>query len=284
MKRVTGLAGVTAAAAAALALAAPSRASLAAASAPHQAALPTITVKMTGTKITVGGALRSGGVRIVSTVTHEPQGFPAFIRLDPGVTLGQLFALLHSGAAADPNNLDGIAAIVVDAAANRGTSAVQADLRPGQYVAFDTARNNPATWPVTTFTIAAAAHPAKLPTPRATIAAIEFGFRGPGTLHNGELVRFANHGFLVHMLVAARGASAAGAAKIAQLLRAGKDGQAQRLATGFATFAGPLSHDAAQQLTVRVRPGWWVLACFMNTQDTREHTQLGMERVIHITG
>jgi hypothetical protein len=55
-------------------------------------------------------------------------------------------------------------------------------------------------------------------------------------------------------------------------------------ATGFATFAGPLSHDAAQQLVVRVRPGWWVLACFMNTQDGREHTQLGMERVIHIIG
>jgi hypothetical protein len=26
-----------------------------------------------------------------------------------------------------------------------------------------------------------------------------------------------------------------------------------------------------------------VLACFQATQDGREHTQLGMERVIHIT-
>ena len=30
------------------------------------------------------------------------------------------------------------------------------------------------------------------------------------------------------------------------------------------------------------QPGYWVLACFMNTQDGRDHTQLGMERVIRI--
>lgn len=283
MKRITGLAGVTAAMAAAIALVAPSTVSLAT-SAPRRAGLPTITVRMTGNKITVGGALRSGGVRILSTVTGEPAGAPAFIRLDPGVTLSQLFALLRSGAAGDPNNLNGIAAIVTDAAASHGTSAIQARLAPGQYVAFDTARNNPATWPVTVFTIARAAHPAALPAPRAVVAAIDFGFTGPGTLRNGALVRFANHGFLVHMIIAVRGASAAGAAQIAGLLRAGRDGQAQRLATGFATFAGPLSRGGGQQLTVRARSGWWVLACFMNTQDGREHTRLGMERVIHITG
>jgi hypothetical protein len=121
--------------------------------------------------------------------------------------------------------------------------------------------------------------------PAATIAAIEFGLRGPGTLHNGELVRFANHGFLVHMLAAAaarpprarpRSRSCSGPARTARPT-AWPPGS-------FVAFAGPLSHDAAQQLTVRARPGWWVLACFMNTQDGREHTQLGMERVIHITG
>ncbi len=287
LKTKAALAGISLAAAAAamlptaIASASPAGPGTAAA-ARTAASLPTITVRMTGKKITVGGALRSGGVRIVSTVTGEPAGAPTFIRLDPGVTLSQLFALLHSGAAGDPNNLNGVAAIVTDAAVSRGTSAIQARLAPGQYVAFDSARNNPATWPVTVFTIARAAHPAALPAPRAVVAAIEFGFTGPATLHNGELVRFANHGFLVHMIVAARGATAAGAAQIARLLRAGRDGQAQRLATGFATFAGPLSHGSAQQLTVRVRPGWWVLACFMNTQDGREHTQLGMERVIHI--
>jgi hypothetical protein len=36
------------------------------------------------------------------------------------------------------------------------------------------------------------------------------------------------------------------------------------------------------QLVIHNRPGFWVLACFMETQDHREHTQLGMERVIQI--
>ena len=115
------------------------------------------------------------------------------------------------------------------------------------------------------------------------MSSIEFGFRGPSTLHNDELVRFANHGFLVHMIVAARGASRAGAVKIAKLLKASKDGAAQRLATGFTAFFNIMTHGAYQQQVVHVRPGYWVLACFMGTQDGREHTQLGMVRVIHIT-
>jgi hypothetical protein len=243
--------------------------------------LPRINVAMNGKKITVSGALQSGGVRIVSTVTREPQGDPIFVRLDPGVTLAQFFALLHSGAASDPNNLDGTAAIVTDAQANKGTSRIQANLKAGQYVAFDTVRSNAAKWPFTTFKIATAKHPAVLPRPAATIAAIEFGFRGPGTLHRGDLVRFANHGFLVHMIVFATASSHRNARKIARYLHEGRQGKARHLATGTGTFAGPLSHGAHQQLVVHHR-GWYVLACFMETQDGRDHTRLGMERVIHI--
>ena len=128
-----------------------------------------------------------------------------------------------------------------------------------------------------------AASPAKLPAPKAAMSSIEFSFRGPGTLRNGDLVRFGNDGFLVHMMVAARGASLAGAQKIAKLLKEGKNGQAQRLATGFTTFVNILTHGASEQQVVHVRPGFWVLACFFDTQDHREHTTLGMERVIHIT-
>ena len=108
------------------------------------------------------------------------------------------------------------------------------------------------------------------------------GFRGPGRLHDGELVRVANHGFLVHMIIAIRGRTAAGARQIARLLKEGKDGQAQRLATGFYNFDNALTHGAYQQQVIHNRPGYWVLACFLDTQDHREHTQLGMERVIRI--
>jgi hypothetical protein len=104
----------------------------------------------------------------------------------------------------------------------------------------------------------------------------------PVALYVGDLVRFANHGFLVHMIVAARARSAAGAREIARLLKAGKNGQAQKLATNFYAFDNILSRGAYQQLLIHNRPGSWVLACFMDTQDHREHTVLGMERVIRI--
>lgn len=171
---------------------------------------------------------------------------------------------------------------MVNAQAPAGTSTVQADLQPGRYVGFDSVSRNPATWPFTTFVIAKASAPATLPAPQAALHAIEFGFRGPGTLHSGELVRFENSGFLVHMIFAAEAKNLLGARRIAALLKAGQDGRAQKLAVGAASFAGPLSHGAFQQLAINVPAGYWVLACFMNTQDGREHTQLGMERVIHI--
>src|SRR5579859_1511372 len=253
------------------------------AAARHGGTLPRVTVTMNGKSIHVGGTLQSGGVRIVSHVSGEQQGSPAFVRLNPGVTPGQFFAALaHSGG--DPNAVSTVGAFVVDAQANPGLSNVEAWLLPGQYVALDTSGNNPAKWPATTFTISPAASPAALPAPGATITAIDFGFRGPGTLHDGKLVRFANQGWLVHMIIGARGSSLAAANQIARLLREGKDRQAQGLADGFYSFAGPLSHGGAQQLVLNVQPGYWVLACFMNTQDGREHTQIGMVRVIHITG
>ena len=71
-------------------------------------------------------------------------------------------------------------------------------------------------------------------------------------LHDGELVRFANHGFLVHMITAARGRNAAGARRIARLLQEGK---AQSLATGFRPFDNILTRGACQQQVIRDRPG-----------------------------
>ncbi len=278
MKRSFSIATAATAAAAAISLALPAGASVAA-STSHHAALPKITVAMNGKKITVGGALQSGGVRIVSTVTRERQGEPIFVRLDPGVTFQQFLKVLPK-AAADPNNLDGTASIVTDTQVSRGTtSRIQANLKAGNYVALDVSSNGRP--PLVPFTIAKAAHPAALPRPAATIAAIEFGFRGPGTLHRGDLVRFANHGFLVHMIVFATASSHRQARKVARYLHEGKQRKAQRHSTGGGTFAGPISHGAYQQLIVRHR-GWYVLACFMQTQDGRDHVRLGMERVIHV--
>jgi hypothetical protein len=102
--------------------------------------LPMITVTMNGKKITVSGALQSGGVQIVSRVSHEPQGSPVLVRLDPGVTVAQFLAALPK-IGADQNNIDGIGSIVFSPQADKGTSSAQADLAAGQYVALDVAPN-----------------------------------------------------------------------------------------------------------------------------------------------
>jgi hypothetical protein len=282
MRKGIGLAGVATAIATAAALALPAGPALASAHA-SSTVLPAITVAMNGRTVTVGGALQSGGVRVQAKVPAKHQAAAMFIRLNPGVTYGQFFRVFHSPAAADPNAvLAGIGSIVLNFDARPGTTTVQTSLRPGLYLGFDTEANNPENWPYTEFTVAAAASPAALPRPQATVAAIEFGFTGPAKLHRGELVRFANHGYLVHMIDAIQAKNLAGARAIARLLKAGKINQASKLAIGETGFLDPASHGALQQERISARAGYWVLACFMQTQDGRDHTQLGMERVIQI--
>jgi hypothetical protein len=223
-----------------------------ASAAPAHGSLPIIKVAMNGKTITVSGALQSGAVEVVSTVTKEAVGNPVFARLDPGVTYAQFFAKFQA-IGADPNNIDGLGTLVFSPQANKGTSTAQVSLLPGLYVAVDVASSR------------------------------EFAFRGPTKLRDGELVRFFNHGFLVHMIIGLRTRNLNDARKLAALLKAGKDGQAMRLVTAQYGWDNLLTHNQGFQLRIRQRPGFWVLACFMNTQDGREHTQLGMERVIHIS-
>ncbi len=279
MKRLASLIGalaVTAGAAAAVLTMAGT-----ASGASSAAAMPTITLALTGKSIAVGGQLTSGAVNVVSTLTGAKQGEPTLFYVKPGASFQQAFqsAASHHG---DPNYLDPYGSIVFDANANPGTNTAQTVLAPGNYVALDTESNNPAKWPHAQFTVTGNPAPAALPRAGATVTAIEFGFRGPSVLRDGQPTRFEDGGFLVHMVLGIRARNRKAAKQIVALLRAGKDNKAQRLATGLANFAGPLSPGGLQQFTLNAAPGVYVLACFMDTQDGREHTQLGMERIIRI--
>ena len=44
-----------------------------------------------------------------------------------------------------------------------------------------------------------------------------------------------------------------------------------------------MSHEALMQETITAKPGIDVQVRFMQTQDGRDHTRLGMERIIKIT-
>jgi hypothetical protein len=253
----------------------------AAAAAPAATAgLPVLTVTMNGRSISVGGTPKSGAERVVFKVTGEPAGGPAMARLDPGVSVPQFLAALPA-AAQDPNNLYGIAQIVMSTQANKGTSSIYLNLTPGTYVAIDLA-STAKTPPLTVFTVSQSRNPAPMPKPGATISTHEFGFSGATKISDGEIVQWANAGFLVHMIQGIEAPNLATANKIAADLKAGNDNGAQALATGEYGWDGALSHGQSFESVVSQKPGYWVIACFMDTQDGREHTTLGMEKVIQI--
>jgi hypothetical protein len=256
---------------------------IAAGAAQASSTLPALTLAMNGSSITVGGTLQSGAVSVLSTVTTEKEGNPLLFLVKPGVSVAEVYAFIESKGAQDPNNASKYGSLVFDAEAPPGTSEAQTTLVPGQYIAIDLGHEGPTKRPHTSFTVTAAPAPAALPTPAATIRSIEFGFKGPSTLHDGELVRFENEGFLVHMDVALRVKNEKSAKKVVKLMLAGKEKQAEKLAIGGVGLAGPLSTGASQQEIITAKPGVYVEACFMDTQDGRSHTQLGMERIIHIT-
>jgi hypothetical protein len=255
------------------------------ASAAQAATLPTVTATVSATSITVGGALQAGAVNIVSTATGGKEPTVVLFQLKPGVSLNEVYAFLDSNKLAnDPNAAAKYGSIVFDTEAGKGKpSEAQTVLAAGQYVALDAEGEKPSKWPRSSFAVAASAAPAALPAARATVKTIDFGFRGPSVLKVGELVRFENEGYLVHMDIAFALKSKKAAKLALKGLATGHEKGLQKLAAGPPVgFAGPISSGSFQQEVITAKPGWYVQACFMPTQDGRPHTLIGMERIIHI--
>jgi hypothetical protein len=270
---LTGAAGLVAAA------------SLVAAGSVQASTLPTLSIAITPSSATVSGSLESGGVNVAVTDTGVKEGAVVVALLKPGVSVAEAEAFQkEKKAKGDLNNVSKLASIVFDVEANPGPkSEIQAKLEPGKYIVLVAQGEKGQATLRTSFTVTAAKSPATLPTPQATIRAIEFGFRGPSILHDGELVAFENEGFLVHMDIAFPVRSNKAAKQAIKLLLAGNEKGLGKLISGPpVTFTGPVSSGAYQQQTITAKPGIYVQACFMNTQDGREHTRLGMERIIKI--
>jgi len=245
--------------------------------------LPTLTLTIGPSSIAVGGAEQSGAVNVVSTATGTKEAAPVLVLLKPGVSTAEVEALLASNTATkDPNTVSKIGSLVFDTEAPVGKSEAQTVLAPGQYVALNAEGEKSSKWPRSYFTVTTAAAPASLPAAQAVEHTIDFGFRGPAVLHDGELVRFENEGYVVHMDLAFPTKSRKAARKLVTALLKGSK-QAEKLIAGPpASFAGPLSTGGFQQETITAKPGWYVQACFMETQDGRAHTLIGMERIIKI--
>lgn len=248
------------------------------------APLPSLTVALHGTTgVSVSGSTVSGAVTVVATFAGKPpsgpNNTPAFglVRLDPGVSIQQAAGAVQSHRG-DINALTAYGALVVSQSA---PATIQTVLAPGNYVAINiTGMGQPGFAP---FTITQSASPAALPSAAATETAIEFGFRGPTVLHNGTIVRAQDGGWLVHMIDLIGVRDRATGLRVMALLRAGEDNKAQKLTSGpFVSLLGPASPGAMQQQVLHTKPGYYVQACFMNTLDGREHTQLGMLRLIRV--
>ena len=245
--------------------------------------MPTLTIALNGVKgVTVSGSETSGAVSGVSTFTGKapkgPDSGPAFglVRLKPGATIQQAAGAVQSHHG-DINALTPYGTLI----SNGSPAHVQVNLTPGSYVALNVSGNRqPGVAP---FTVTSSSAPAALPAPQATETAVEFGFRGPTVLHDGTIVRAENHGWLVHMIVLAGVRDAATGRQMIALLRARKSRQAQKLTDGhFVELLGPSSPGAAQQQTIHTAPGWYVEGCFMDTQDGREHADIGMARLVQV--
>jgi hypothetical protein len=247
--------------------------------------LPTLNIALTGTTgVSVSGSEVSGAVNVVSTFSGQAPSGPnsnsptwGLVRLNPGVSVAQAVAAVQSHHG-DTNALTPYGSLFADNSAGVPTQTL---LTPGNYVALNiTGNGNPGLAP---FTVTQSTSPAALPTAAATETAIEFAFHGPTVLHDGTIVRAQNGGYLVHMVIGIGVKNAATGREVMALLRAGKDGKAQKLASrNFLSLAGPISPGGMQQAVLNAKPGYYVEACFMDTLDGREHTQLGMERLIRV--
>jgi len=248
------------------------------------ATLPTLNLSLTASTIIVSGSPSAGAVNVVTTATGVKESSAILVKLKPGVTPAEVLAFLATKGAQDPNNASRFGSIVYDVEASTGqTVEAQTTLEAGEYVALAGAGEGPPK-AHTAFKVASSTAPIALPAAAATERSIEFAFKGPSTLHDGELVRFENEGFLVHMDLAFPTKSRATAVKAMNDLITGREKAVGKLVAGQPiTFAGPLSSGSFQQETITAKPGWYVQVCFMGTQDGRSHARLGMERIIKIT-
>src|ERR1017187_1227012 len=92
--------------------------SLVSAGAAQASTLPTLTLAITKSSITVGGTTQSGAVNVISTASGVKEATAILFLMKPGVTVAEVESALKSGAGKDPNKATKYGSIVFDAEAN----------------------------------------------------------------------------------------------------------------------------------------------------------------------
>lgn len=241
------------------------------------ASLSTLTVKVSAKKVTLPSSVPAGAVNVVAKLSGR-QGELILAKLAPGVTVQKVFQVIgqHHG---DVQAIKGYASLLFDRDLGASTTSTQTKLTPGNWAALNV---DPKTPVFQNFTVTNASGSSSLPSPSATITERDFRFTGPSILRVGELVRFQNAGKVVHMAIVAKFKSVGDANKAIAYLKAGKDSKAEKLAIGGGSLMDVNSPGAMQQQKIDLKPGTYVLACFMVSHG-KEHTRLGMEKLLTIT-
>jgi hypothetical protein len=239
--------------------------------------MPTQTITLTGkTGVSVSQTnLPQGAVNVVA----QGHGSFAIACAHPGVTVQQAFAAVQKA----HGNEDALTPYGEVIASAQAPGTLQTVLPAGDCVALNVTSQQGAPG-FTPFTVHQTGSPATLPAAAATQKSIEFGFKGPNVLHKGTVVRLENAGYLVHMIDLIGLKSKADWPRVHRMLLAGAPQRKFRpfFSGQFVSLLNPASPGAIQQMTLNAKPGYYVEACFMDTQDGREHTQLGMERLVRV--
>ena len=248
-----------------------------------QAPAPTVTVNLAQRSVSLSGAaatMPAGPTRFYFRTLSRRGASPSVVALRSGVTVERLRATLRR--APSPRSVKRILTFEAGGWVERGRPYMTTvALRPATtYAVINAAGENPARFPLASFTVGQQSNGAARPTPAATVGVYDYAFGMPSTLPRQGLIRFENRGQRLHIGVAfrlRRGASRASA--IRALLR-NQERRFGRLTTrGSFEPLGIVSGGAVNDVEVNFRrPGNWVMACFLEDGEhgNPPHNTLGM--------
>ena len=253
-----------------------------------QESVPTVTVGLGKTQVTMQGAdgLKGGPTRFVFTNPDKvKETFGGVFALKSGQSIDDFKRVV---AAKGQNGVWGLGALEASVSLE-GASAQKAlttDLQPGaSYIVFQAVADNPKDWVLTTLTVAAERNGATHATPTRTVDMDDFRFRGNATLPREGVIRFRNVGAAPHFAVAFPLKKGASPRAFGRAIRTNNDRALGRLIGGAVTEPqGIVSPGAVNDVEVRFpKAGRYMLVCFFSTgRRMTQHNEIGMYRTVTV--
>ena len=246
--------------------------------------LPTLTLTLTKTSITVGGATQSGAVNVVTTGhAASRKGRAILFLLKPGATVAEVETALKNGAGKDPNKASKYGTIVFDEEASPGkTNEAQTYLQPGSVRCPRRRRRRRAEAQRALHGDRLPHHPARCRRrrPRSARSSSASVDRARGTTASSCALKTKASSCTWTSCSPSRATRPP--SRSSRICWPGRKRGSKSSSPGNRSAPGRFRMKPSSRTTITAKPGWYVQACFMETQDGRVHTRLGMERIIRI--